>query len=86
MLEQLMTVLRIRRKIFSLALVVVGAASIGWGCRSKQDSAADLQFWTLELAPKFNPYMKGVITNWDRDNPDAPVRWTDLPWGSVERK
>ncbi|HGY5560068.1 MAG TPA: ABC transporter substrate-binding protein [Prochlorococcus sp.] len=81
-----MTVLRIRRKIFFLALVVVGAASIGWGCRPKQDSAADLQFWTLELAPKFNPYMKGVITNWDRDNPDAPVRWTDLPWGSVERK
>jgi putative chitobiose transport system substrate-binding protein len=38
------------------------------------------------LAPKFNDYMGGVIDAWQAKHPKAPVRWTDLPWGSVERK
>ena len=39
-----------------------------------------------QLAPKSNPYMTRVIDVWDQRHPDTPVRWTDLPWGSVERK
>jgi putative chitobiose transport system substrate-binding protein len=45
-----------------------------------------LELWTLQLAPKFNPYFADVLGDWSRLYPDAPVRWTDLPWGSVERK
>jgi putative chitobiose transport system substrate-binding protein len=45
-----------------------------------------LELWTLQLAPKFNPYFADVLGAWSRLHPDAPVRWTDLPWGSVERK
>jgi putative chitobiose transport system substrate-binding protein len=45
-----------------------------------------LELWTLQLAPKFNPYFDDVLGAWSRLHPDAPVRWTDLPWGSVERK
>ncbi len=81
-----MRMLRSRRKFFVAGLVVLGAALIGWGCRPKQGSSTDLQLWTLQLAPKFNPYMAGVIKNWQQNHPGALVRWTDLPWGSVERK
>jgi putative chitobiose transport system substrate-binding protein len=45
-----------------------------------------LELWTLQLAPKFNPYFADVLGDWSRLHPGAPVRWTDLPWGSVERK
>ena len=45
-----------------------------------------MELWTLQLAPKFNPYFADVLGAWSRHHPDAPVRWTDLPWGSVERK
>ena len=81
-----MRMLRSRRKVVVAGLVVLGAALIGWGCRPKQGSSTDLQLWTLQLAPKFNTYMEGVIKNWQQNHPSALVRWTDLPWGSVERK
>ena len=45
-----------------------------------------IQFWTLDLAPKFNGYVSGVIAAWERQNPGYRVVWTDVPWGSVERK
>jgi putative chitobiose transport system substrate-binding protein len=45
-----------------------------------------LNVWTLDLAPRFNPYMGRVIAAWEKRNPGVTVRWTDVPWGSVERK
>ena len=56
------------------------------GCRPQARSDQSLQLWTLQLAPKFDAYLNGVIGSWQADHPKAPVRWTDLPWGSVERK
>jgi putative chitobiose transport system substrate-binding protein len=46
----------------------------------------ELSVWTLDLAPRFNPYMRAVIADWERRNPGVSVRWTDVPWSSVERK
>ncbi len=56
------------------------------GCARPEAPKKELQFWTLDLAPKFNGYMQAVIADWERQNPGVTVRWTDLPWGSVERK
>ncbi|NDG24412.1 MAG: sugar ABC transporter substrate-binding protein, partial [Synechococcaceae bacterium WBB_10_009] len=42
--------------------------------------------WTLDLAPRFNGYMQAVIASWEARNPGVRVRWTDVPWASVERK
>jgi putative chitobiose transport system substrate-binding protein len=30
--------------------------------------------------------MRRVIAAWEQDHPGVTVRWTDVPWGSVERK
>jgi putative chitobiose transport system substrate-binding protein len=64
-----------------------------WGWRSPPASRRrprsdrrTIQFWTLDLAPKFNGYIHGVIAAWERQNPGYRVVWTDVPWGSVERK
>ena len=70
-----------------LALAVVGACLAG--CSPDQRSAPQtrpIQFWTLDLSPKFNDYLNGVIADWERQNPGYDVVWTDVPWGSVERK
>lgn len=69
-----------------LALAVVSTSLLMGGCRRAAAPDGALQLWTLQLAPKFNTYMEQVIDRWDDEHPDAPVRWTDLPWGSVERK
>jgi len=79
-------VVSMRRRTLLVALILSGSALLGWGCRQAPRTAGPLQLWTLQLAPKFNGYMDGVIGQWQRQHPQEPVRWTDLPWGSVERK
>ena len=78
-----------RRKRFRRALTAIalaGSAVLAVGCRTQPAGDQPLQLWTLALAPKFNTYMEGVVQSWTADHPKEPVRWTDLPWGSVERK
>ena len=64
------------------------AASLG-SCARPGPGGADgrvLNFWTLDLAPKLNAYVLGLIAAWEGQNPGIRVRWTDVPWSSVERK
>ena len=75
---------RIRRAL--AAAMLVGSTLLAVGCRPQPRADQPLQLWTLQLAPKFNTYIDEVISSWERDHPSAVVRWTDLPWGSVERK
>lgn len=48
--------------------------------------ARQLEVWTLQLSPKFDGYLKGLVEQWEARNPDVDVRWTDIPWGAVEQK
>ena len=67
--------------------LLLGAAAFGLAaCAPRNPRSRALDLWTLQLAPKFNPYFADVLGAWSRLHPGAPVRWTDLPWGSVERK
>jgi putative chitobiose transport system substrate-binding protein len=72
------------------ALLAAGLGSCGRpganGLGSGPAGERVLNFWTLDLAPKFNGYLQGVIATWERQNPGIRVRWTDVPWSSVERK
>ena len=70
-----------------LAAALVGMSVMG--CSPDQRASSrprQIQFWTLDLSPKFNDYLNGVIADWERQNPGYDVVWTDVPWGSVERK
>ena len=80
--------LLVRRQLAAAFAVGVAVLALA-ACRSPVASRAPqrtIQFWTLDLAPKFNPYLRGVIAAWERQNPGYRVVWTDVPWGSVERK
>jgi putative chitobiose transport system substrate-binding protein len=80
---------RVSAAVVSL-VVAVGAAGLLAGCRTPATDPAraprTIQFWTLDLAPKFNGYLQAVIADWERRHPGTNVVWTDLPWSSVERK
>ena len=69
----------------SLLLALLAA---GCGLRSTRDSSSvrELTVWTLDLAPRFSPYMGRVIGAWERSHPGVKVRWIDVPWNSAERK
>ncbi len=45
-----------------------------------------LSVWTLDLAPRFNGFLSQTIREWEGSHPSTRVRWTDVPWSSVERK
>ena len=67
-------------------LLLAAAASALAACGRPIDRGQELALWTLDLAKAFTPYFDDVLAVWERSHPDRPVRWTDLPWGSVERK
>jgi putative chitobiose transport system substrate-binding protein len=69
------------------ALLAAGLGSCGRAGPGAGSAAAKvLNFWTLDLAPKFNGYLRELIAAWEGQNPGLQVRWTDVPWSSVERK
>ena len=83
---------RLRRRSV-LALLAGGSAAAaisscgrGLGPQPGGGGLRQLNFWTLDLAPKFNGYIREVIAAWEQQNPGVVVRWTDVPWSSVERK
>ncbi len=55
------------------------------GCRGPQKNP-ELQLWTIQLSPKFDSLIKAMLLDWETKHPGVKVRWTDLPFGSVERK
>jgi putative chitobiose transport system substrate-binding protein len=74
-----------------LPLVAGGAlpsllAACGGRSGRRPGDPRQITVWTLDLAPRFSPYMKRVIAAWEDRNPGITVRWTDVPWSSVERK
>jgi len=73
------------------ALSLLGLTLAAGGCavpaaRRPAAGARQLQVWTLDLAPRFNPFLERVIAAWEARHPGVKVRWTDVPWSSVERK
>jgi len=76
--------MRISRRQLMIGSIAAGLAA----CKRPQSRARSLELWTLQLAPKFNDYFADVLDAWLEYGPQVPVsvRWTDLPWGSVERK
>ena len=79
-----------RPKLLARALLAaVAMAGVLSACAPARRQATErqaIQFWTLDLAPKFNGYLNDVIARWEQQNPGYDVVWTDVPWGSVERK
>ena len=78
-----------RRRALPLILAL-GLLGLLPGCSGRPDggrgASRELSVWTLDLAPRFNPFMQAVIRDWERRHPGVRVRWTDVPWSSVERK
>ena len=75
------------QRLMAAGTGVVAATSLGaCGGGARRAARRELQVWTLDLAPRFNAYMQAVIRRWERANPGVTVRWTDVPWASVERK
>ena len=85
-----------RRRLLLLPLLLLAFAATGCGVSGSRSGAPGgggapagerrLAVWTLDLAPRFSPFMGRVIQAWEGRRPGVAVQWTDVPWSSVERK
>ncbi len=66
-----------------LGLVLTGVVSC---LKSPTAKAPQLEFWTMQLQPKFNTYFKDAIGKFEATNPGTKVHWVDVPWSAMQGK
>ncbi|WP_310427458.1 sugar ABC transporter substrate-binding protein [Chamaesiphon sp. VAR_48_metabat_135_sub] len=66
-----------------LGLVLTGVVSC---LKSPSSKTPQLEFWTMQLQPKFNDYFKDAISKFEVANPGIKVHWVDVPWGAMQGK
>jgi putative chitobiose transport system substrate-binding protein len=66
-----------------LGLMLTGVVSC---LKSPTSGTPQLEFWTMQLQPKFNDYFKEAIAKFEAENPDIKVHWVDVPWGAMQGK
>jgi putative chitobiose transport system substrate-binding protein len=66
-----------------LGLILTGVVSC---LKSPSAKAPQLEFWTMQLQPKFNAYFKDAIGTFETANPGTKVHWVDVPWGAMQGK
>ncbi len=66
-----------------LGLLLTGVVSC---LKSPSAKTPQLEFWTMQLQPKFNEYFKDAIGKFETANPAIKVHWVDIPWGAMQGK
>ncbi|NJK41036.1 MAG: sugar ABC transporter substrate-binding protein [Acaryochloridaceae cyanobacterium SU_2_1] len=51
-----------------------------------QTNTNTLDFWTMQLSPKFDSYFEQLIDTFETENPGVKVKWTDVPWAAMQSK
>ncbi|MGF1515764.1 MAG: ABC transporter substrate-binding protein [Elainellaceae cyanobacterium] len=69
-----------------LGLAMGGAASCSGSSDSAASGAAEVEFWTMQLQPQFTDYFEELIAEFEVENPEVTVRWTDVPWADMQSK
>ena len=77
-----------RLGIFALLGVLLSwLISCSGGTPSPQTQGnREVEFWTMQLQPKFTDYFNSLIANFEAENPGVKVRWVDVPWTAMESK
>ncbi len=52
--------------------------------RPKQQNN-EVVFWTLQMND-FAPYINGVISDFEKENPDIKIKWVDVPFSEGEKR
>lgn len=58
------------------------------GCQepSPDDGKVHLTFWTAQLSPTYDGYIRGLIERYERENPEVRLHWVDLPQTDSRQK
>lgn len=77
---------KIGKTRFNLIVFVGLVLSALSGCgTSSSSSSEEVEFWTMQLQPKFTQYFTSLNNNFEQ-NQALPIRWVDVPWSAMESK
>jgi putative chitobiose transport system substrate-binding protein len=65
--------------------MLLGAIALLMSC-GQAPKSPEVEFWTMQLQPKYTDYFKGRIAAFEAQNPGLKVRWVDVPWSGMESK
>ncbi|MEM8610597.1 MAG: sugar ABC transporter substrate-binding protein [Cyanobacteria bacterium P01_H01_bin.105] len=73
-----------RMASWTAAGILLAVAGCGGG--SEQSGKQEVEFWTMQLQPKFTDYFDQLIADFETANPDVDVVWVDVPWSDMQSK
>lgn len=74
------------KKKFSLVIFFSLLVSSLFGCSNSSNSKInEVEFWTMQLQPKFTEYFANLNGNFEQDQ-EFTIRWVDIPWSAMESK
>jgi putative chitobiose transport system substrate-binding protein len=76
------------KSFLALAFTVLGALAWVWplGAQAQAPQRERLVFWTMQLSPFHDDFVRGLINRFEAANPGVKVIWVDVPWAEMERK
>jgi putative chitobiose transport system substrate-binding protein len=73
-----------------LGILALLGLLLSWliSCRPTPSSSGtpEIEFWTMQLQPKFTDYFNKLIATFEAENKGVKVRWVDVPWAAMENK
>ncbi len=86
-----MSFIRHWKKFVALALVGLLSTWLiscdrGSTTSSEASSSSEVEFWTMQLSPKFDDYFNTLIGEFEAENPGTTINWVDVPWADMETK
>lgn len=74
------------KKKFSLVIFFSLLVSSLFGCSNSSNSKInEVEFWTMQLQPKFTEYFTNLNSNFEQGQ-EFTIRWVDIPWSAMESK
>jgi putative chitobiose transport system substrate-binding protein len=68
------------------ALTLISCTSPQARAASDTNAPVEIQFWTMQLSPFHDGYIKGVIAAFEKQHSQIRVKWVDVPWSEMEKK
>ena len=71
----------------AIGLILAGLMSCGSPSGNQTDSGKpEVEFWTMQLQPKFTDYFNTLIEEFESENPEVSIKWVDVPWEAMQKK
>jgi putative chitobiose transport system substrate-binding protein len=75
-----------RRQFFTYSGLSIFSAALASCGGSQTSGSGQIEFWTMQLQPKFTDYFQKAIAQFEQANPGLKVNWVDVPWSGMESK